>query len=479
MKRFLLLAILCTLIVQEGLTQEPQKLTLQECVKVALANNLKVVRGVYNVESYEINLLQSKMAFLPSLNLGAGYGKNYGRALNPVSNLYVNRNSNTINLQANSSVTLFNGLRIQNSFRQSQRDYASSNLDLTKAKNDVILNVVTNYTTVILNRELYENARFQLESSNQQLERIKKQVNAGALPLSNQYTQEAQVATNEVNLINNENALNLSVLQLKQSMQVPASTAIEPVIPELQLDNTVLPLTPQDIYQLALLNMPEVKSANLKVESAELALKSAQGSLYPRLTLNGSAQSNYSSVSDGPRYNQTTVSQTQQIGYVQSTGDPVVANLQVPVYTQVADKYNQRDQLKDNLFKNVSLQLSIPIFNGLQTRTNVQRALVSKRLADITVQETQNTLRPRIETSYNDGLAAAKTYAASLKSVKSQEEAYRMNKQRFELGALSFVEYHVSENDLFRAKSDLTRAKYNFIFKKKILDFYQGKQIEL
>ncbi len=128
---------------------------------------------MYNVESYEINLLQNRMAFLPTLNFGGAYGKNYGRALNPVSNLYVNRNSNTINLQATSSLTLFNGLRILNTFRSSQRDYAASNLDLTKAKNDVILNVVTNYTTVILNRELYENAQFQLESSNQQLERIK------------------------------------------------------------------------------------------------------------------------------------------------------------------------------------------------------------------------------------------------------------------------------------------------------------------
>jgi outer membrane protein len=478
MKRFFLLAILCILIVQEGLAQEPQKLTLQECVKIALENNLKVKRGEYNVESYEINLLQSWMAFLPTLNAGGAYGKNYGRALNPVSNAFVNRNSNTLNVQASASVTLFNGLRIQYSLRQSQRDYASSTLDLTKARNDVILNVVTNYITVILNRELYENAQFQLNSSNDVLDRIKKQVAAGALPLSNQYTQEAQVATNDVNLINQENALNFSLLQLKQSMQVPASTGIEPVIPDLQLEDTVLPLTPADIYQLALLNLPEVKSAVLKVESADFALKSARGSLYPRLSFNGSAQSNYSSISDVPRYNTATVTQPQQIGYVQSTGDPVYANLSVPVFTQISENYGQRDQLKDNLYKNVSLQLSIPIFNGLQTRTNVQRAVVSKRLADITVQETQNTLRQSIESSFNDALAAAKTYSSSLKSVKAQEEAYRMNKQRFELGALSFVEYHVSENDLFRAKSDLTRAKYNFIFRKKILDFYQGKQIE-
>ena len=480
MKRFLLLAIPALLILQEAMAQEPQKLTLQECVKIALENNLKVMRGVFNVESYEINLLQSWMAFLPTVNAGGAYSKNYGRALNPVSNSFVNRNSNTINVQASASVTLFNGLRIQNSLRQSLRDYASSTLDLTKAKNDVILNVVTNYITVILNRELYENAQFQLNSSNEVLERIKKQVAAGALPLSNQFTQEAQVATNEVNSINQENALNFSLLQLKQSMQVPASTGIEPVIPDLQLEDTVLPLTPADIYQLALLNMPEVKSAELKVESAEFGLRSSRGSLYPRLSLNGSAQSNYSSISDGPRSSTLFTSpQTVQVGYVQGTNTPVLQDgVSLPITTRISDNYPERAQLKDNLYKNINLQLSIPIFNGLQNRTNVQRAVVSKRLADITVQETQNTLRQSIETAYNDALAAAKTYSASLKSVKAQEEAYRMNKQRFELGALSFVEYHVSENDLFRARSDLSRAKYNFIFKKKILDFYQGKQID-
>jgi len=196
--------------------------------------------------------------------------------------------------------------------------------------------------------------------------------------------------------------------------------------------------------------------------------------------LNGSAQSNYSSISGGPRSSTLfTPPQTVQVGYVQGTNTPVLQDgVSLPITTRISDNYPERAQLKDNLYKNINLQLSIPIFNGLQNRTNVQRAVVSKRLADITVQETQNTLRQSIETAYNDALAAAKTYSASLKSVKAQEEAYRMNKQRFELGALSFVEYHVSENDLFRARSDLSRAKYNFIFKKKILDFYQGKQID-
>jgi outer membrane protein len=473
--------VLIPLILLAGLgvayAQETKKWTLQECVDVALENNLRVKRSLYGVQNFETFLLQSKAAFLPTLNGGGSYGQNYGRAVNPVTNLYVNRNSNTINVQANASWTIFNGLRIQNTFRQSQRDVQAANADLAKAKNDVILNVVTFYINVIFNKELFENAKYQLNSSQQQLERIKKQVAAGALSISSQLNQEAQVATNEVNLINQENALNLSLLQLKQSMQLPAATLMEVVIPELQPQDLVLSQTAEDVYVIALTAMPEIKSANLKVESSQFAVKAAKGNYYPRLTFNAFAQSNYSSISNGLR--------TQQDGTVSVGTTPIgvtSGNQQVfgyvPNTTIVSESYGEGDQLKDNLFKGMSLQLNIPVFNGLQTRTSVQRAAINREIAEIVVTETQNTLRQSIETAYNDATAASKTYASSLKQVAAQEEAYRMNKQRFELGALSFVEYQISENDLYRAKSDLTRAKYNFIFKTKVLDFYQGKRIE-
>jgi outer membrane protein len=450
--------------------------SLQECVNVALENNLRVKRGLFGVQNYQSFLLQYKMAFLPTFSVGGSYGENFGRAVNPVTNLFVTRNSNNINVQANASWTLFNGLKIQNTFRQGQKDVAAADADLNKAKNDVILNVVTYYINVIGNKELLENARYQLNSSEQTLDRIKKQVDAGALSISNQYNQEAQVATNEVNAVNQENALNLSVLQLKQVMQLPASTPVDVQIPELEPQDLILSLTPEDIYQLALVNMPEIRSANLKVESAYFALKANKGNYYPRLTFNAFAQSNYSSLSDGPRSRPNGTTLSTPIGYT-AAGDIVYT--QVPGTEVYTDSYGRRDQLKDNLYKGVNLQLNIPIFNGLQTRTSVQRSAISKELAEITVRETENTLRQSIETAYNDATAAAKTYSSSLKQVAAQQEAVRMNKQRFEIGALNIIDYQISENDLFRAKSDLTRAKYNFIFKTKVLDFYQGKQIEL
>lgn len=478
MVRVVLSVFALCLMVPFASAQEAKKWTLKECVDIALENNLRIKRSRYTVESFQTNLLQSKAAFLPSVNASASFTNNYGRALNPVSNLFVDRNSTAISPSLNGSWTIFNGLRIQNNFKQSQRDLLASNHDLEKAKNDVILNVVTLYTSVIFNQELFENAKYQLNSSEQQVDRIKKQVEAGSLALSNQLTQEAQVATNELNAINQENVLNLSMLQLKQAMQVPASEVMVIEIPEMQLEDLVLEEDANGVYQIALSSMPEVKSALLKVESAELAIKASRGTYYPRISLNAGMSSNYSSLNNGPRFasDGTFRVGTTPIGVAQPSGDDVFAY--IPNTVQTAENWSEQQQLQDNVFKNLSLQLTIPVFNGLATRTNVQRSLINKEIADVTVKETQNLLRQSIETAYNDALAAARSYTASLKQVKAQEEAYRMNKQRFEVGSLSIIEYQVSENDLFRAKSDLTRAKYNFIFRKKVLDFYQGKSIE-
>lgn len=453
-------------------------LTLQECIKIAIDNNLNVRRGLYNVETFKVNLLQSKMAFLPTANVGSSYGQNYGRALNPVTNLFINRDNTTINIQGTSSLSLFNGLRIQNTFRQSQKDFSASEKDLEKAKNDVIIRIVTLYVNVIFNQELYANSNFQLNSSQQQLERIRKQVEAGGLPLGDQLNQEATVATNEVNLINQENALNLSLLQLKQAMQLPGGTPLQVEIPEIQPEDLILEDNPEQIYAIAIETMPEVKSAQLKVESADLALKANKGNLYPRLSLNGSIASNYSSASDNARFapDGTFSLTSSPIGRVTATGDDVFGFQ--PNSSLISEGYGRRDQLQDNVFKSISLSLSIPLFNGLQNRTNVQRAAINREIADITQQETKNALRQTIETAYNDALAAAKSYSASLKQVKAREEAYRMSKQRFESGAINSFEFQISENELFQSKSDLSRAKYDFIFKKKILDFYQGKPID-
>jgi outer membrane protein len=449
--------------------------TLKECVDYAVANNLTVERTTYNVESAQIDYNQARLAMAPNLNASGQYGFNWGRSIDPVTNQFTTREINSLSPNVSSGVTLFNGLRIQNTIRQTSKGLSATEADLEKSKNDVILNVINLYITVVFNKELLDNARFQLSSSQQQYDRTKKQVEAGALPKANELNLDAQVATNELNLINRENALALSMLQLKQALQMPASEVFDIEIPTIALEDLVLENSREQIYDMARQSLPEMRSARLRVESSYYAVKAAKGNLYPRLSLNGSMSSNYSSVNDQARFapDGTTVPFT--VGLVQGTNVPVLT--QRANFVQVAEGYGYRDQLKDNIFRQAGLSLNVPLFNGLQTRANIRRQSINRQLAEVTLKQTENTIRQNVETAYNDAFAAAKTYNSSMRQVQAREEAYRMTKQRFEVGAANFVEYQVSENDLFQAKSDLARAKYDFIFKKRLLDFYQGKPI--
>ncbi len=461
---------------------QAQQMTLQECVRVGLSNNLTVRRALYNVKSNEVGLFQAKGNFLPTINANGSFNQNFGRNLNPLTYTYVNNVTKSINPNVSASLLLFNGLRLQNTYRQNKKNVEASDLDFEKAKNDVIITVVTNYTNVILNKELFENAKYQLNSSQQQLERIQKQVAAGALPKSNELTQEATVATNETNLIIQENIYNLSLLQLKQSMQLPASNNLEVVVPDITMEDMTINQTPEEIYDISVKTLPQVKSALLKVEAAQFAIGAAKGSLYPRISLGSSAASNYSSASDGTvRYSSdpSTYSKAPVNGLYDATNQPIYQFAPTPGVTPlVTTNYGVGNQLSDYLSKNIGISVNLPVLNGLQNRANVKQAFINRELADITVKETENALRQSIETAYNNAFAAAKTYTAALKQVSANQEAFRMTQQRHENGAATYIEYQVASNDLFSAKSSLARAKYNFILTKKILEFYQGKTIE-
>jgi outer membrane protein len=448
--------------------------TLKECIDYALNHNLQVKRSELNVESTEVTFNQNKMNLLPSANASASYGYNWGRGLDPVSNQFVSSQRNNVSsLGAQGSWTVFNGLRIQSLIKQGSRDVLASEQDLAKARNDVSLNVVNYFVTVVFNKEQVENARFQLASTQQQLERTRKQVAAGSLPRSEQLNLEAQVATNELNLINQTNALSISLLQLKQSMQMQASQEFDVEIPQIVPEDLILDQTRDEVFSIAKGTMPEIKSSQLKVESSYYSVRASRGNLLPRLSLNGSLNTNYSKNAESRFVPDGTVG----LGIT-----PIGVAGGTPVYAYqpngtVQNIYHFNDQAKDNLYKSVALQLTIPIFNNYTARAAVQRSVITSNQAKINAMEIENTLRQTIETSYNDAIAASKSYESSLKQVNARDEAFRMTKQRYEAGAVNYVDYQVAENNLFQARSDLARAKYNFIFRKKLLDFYQGKPL--
>jgi outer membrane protein len=355
--------------------------------------------------------------------------------------------------------------------KQSDADLDAANEDLIKARNDVILTVITLYLNVVFNKELLAVAQYQVNSTQEQLARTKKLSDAGSVPIADVLNLDAQLATNELNVIQQENALNLSLLQLKQALQLPASTRMDVELPQLEIEKeSAINKTADEIFEIATMSMPEIKAAELRRRSSLFAYRSNRGNLYPRLSINGSFSTVYSDQRTQVDLDGPVTTQTAQVGYVGGTMDPVYRDLQIPT-TFVPSIGNQ---YQDNRGRSVGINLQIPIFNGLAARSSLQRAAINRELADITLIETRNTLRQTVETSYNNAIAAVKTYHSTERQVKARDEAFRMTKQRYNLGAVNFVDYQVAENNLFQAQSDLLRAKYDFIFRKKVLDFYQG-----
>lgn len=452
--------------------------TVQRCIDYALEHNLSVQNQELLVDNNRVNLKQSQMNRIPSLNASANYGYNWGRSINPETNLV------TLQEQANgygslsASWLIFNGGNVMNTIRQNKALLSNGENDLEKAKNDVILNIVTYYTNVIFNKELLANAQLQYRSTESQLDRTQKQVDAGALPKSSALDLQAQLASNELNVIDADNRLQLSLLQLKQAMLLPGTSTLDVIIPEIELDSSMLAdINAEIIYEMAESTMPEIKSADGQVEAADIAIAVAKSNYYPSLRLNAGLSTNYSSlIADRGLSEWDGTYNDVVIGFVgTSAGQQVVT----PVKNYNELPYSTGQQLSDNFGQSVSLSLSIPIFNNYQANSAVQRAKISRERATVQAQQQRQILRQTIETASNDALSSAKSYVSSFKRVEAQEESFRATKQRYENGAANYTEYQIAENNLFQAKSDLLRAKYNFIFKLKILDFYQGKPIEL
>lgn len=472
--RYLLITIL-SLSSLLAISQEKRVLTLQECIEIAVENNLSVKRSELNLQSSQINLLQSQAQRYPSINLNGNYGYNWGRGIDPTTNQFINQRINFNGISGNANMPIINGLQVNNSIKQNKLGAEATEYDLDKAINDVSLNTALNYLNVILNKELFENAQFQLESSQHQLDRTKILVESGALPRANELQLESQVATNEVNLINAQNNLDLALLTLKQSMLLPHGEDIDIVVPDIEVDqeeienNTIM-----EVYETALSNQPEIRSADLRVQSAEVGLDVSKGGMYPTLSLSGGFSTNFSDAQVA--FNQTGATPVQQQTDLETaSGEAIVLNtFDAQGDFETVDFGTQYD---NNFSQRLSLNLSIPILNGLQARSQVQRSKISLQQAEINSTEQRNVLYQTIETSYRNALAASKTYSASQKQVESLVETYRAIENQYNNGAANFTDYQVAANNLYQAQSDLSRAKYDFIFRKKVLDFYLGNPL--
>lgn len=422
-------------------------LDLETCVAVAIENNLTLKRTELNQQITEASLMESQGRRLPTLTAGASSGYRWGRSINPVTNLFETRRIGNVNLFGNTGAPIFQGMRINNSIAQAKTNLESGMYTVEATKNDITLNVINLFIDVVFNREQVKIAENQLKTTTEQLARTKKLVEAGSLPLSDQLDLQSQNATNELNLINAKNGLRSAKLSLAQALQIPFTESFDVIEPEYEVSQAIMTSeTPAEIFEIAVKLMPQIKAAEAEVKSADYGVKIAKGAFYPTLDAGISAFSNY--------VDQAFIPGSREI---------------IPFKTQVDNNFSQSG----------NLSLNIPIFTRFSNKANLQRARVQQQLAEVSELEAKNKLRQDIETAYNSAFSAEQSYQASLIRVKSLEETFRIAQQRFDLGAINSVDFQVAQNNLFNAQADLINAKYTYIFRIKVLDFYLGNPINL
>jgi outer membrane protein len=323
--------------------------------------------------------------------------------------------------------------------------------------NDISLNIAASYLLILFNIELVNNAQRQVDISKQQIERTEKQVEAGALARGSLFDIQAQGASEEANLVNAKNNLMLAYLDLMQLLDLEASEEFDIEKPQFEINQAPSLLPPEIIFNKAVEIMPEIKSAEYSVKSAERSLAIAKGMRSPRLYATGQYGSTFS----------------DQIYEIEGT-DPVTG---LPILGDNVKPFS--DQFADNRYGSLFFGLQIPIFNGYQVSTNIKKSQIYKEAVDLNLEIEKNRLRKDIESAYADAIAAYQTYIARKKSVESFQEAFVYIEEKFDVGMVNSTDYNVAKIQLNNAESDLASAKYDYIFKTKILDFYLGRNLTL
>jgi outer membrane protein len=441
-----------------------------------MENNIQIKQQVLNTE-YNQNLLkQSKLGQIPSLSGTGSYNYSWGRVLDETTYRYSeNQSINSINLGINSTTNLFSGLRVRNTILQNELNLMASYEDVEKIKNDISLLIAAAYLNIMFNRELLLVTESQLEITGQQVERTSMMVEAGKLARGNLLELQAQFASEELNVVNAENQLSISLLNLQQMLDLPIDTAFDVVIPELaDPAEDPLMMNAMEVYRIAEQEMPEIKSAVLGLESAEKGLAIAKGGRSPQLYVSARFNSGYSDI----REQVVSLSDPMQVPIGITGGGETVYSLntqEIPTF----GAYPFFSQLPDNAAAGVGLGLSIPIFNGWQINANIANARIMHKSAQLELQSKKLTLYADIQQAYADAVAALKAFNATQKALISMEESFKYTEKKFEVGLVNTVDYNMSKNQLIATQSDLLKAKYDFIFKTNILNFYKGEPITL
>lgn len=424
-----------------GALQAQQIWSLTDCIDHALENNISLKQTELNIQLNKSTEMQSKLELLPSANANSSYTSNQGRYINPYTNAFDEEVSKTLNVSYSSNITIFNGFKNINQIKKAANETLKSIYDLESAQNELISSIALSYLQILFNEELYETSMKQLDLTKKQETRITILVEAGSLAKGELLNIQSQAASEEQQVIQAENQLNLSKLQLAQLIEIENHEDLEISKLTIQTPTFKLKENINKDYATAVKRQSTIKSSEHEIISAMLSHKIAKANYLPSLNL----------------------------GYTMST-----------LYSDNIDEmFSFNEQIQNNKQSGIYISMSIPIFNKWSARTAVNQSKIQFENSQLNAELAKNQLRKNMEQAYADQLAAFKRYQATQKAVIAFEESFAYINERYELGMVNSYEFNEAKNNLILAESDQLQAKYDLIFKVKLYDFYTSLTFEL
>jgi outer membrane protein len=449
-------------------------ISLQKAVELTLERNLTIKQAKVTESLAAEDYQQSKNNLLPSVTANPQASYNFGRSPNLTTYAYTSQSFLYVNGQASVSLTLFQGGQLRNQILQNKIALDADKTNTAKVKNDLLLNVVTDYLQILTNQDLVVADQQQIDIAKITLDRTQQNFDAGNQSLADLSQAKAGLSTAELNLTNAQNQLDLSILVLKQYMEMDPNTQITVERPDIsKLNNIQTAYAAGDVIKTAFAVNPDVQLAEIQQKGYAQAIKVAKGNYFPTVSLFGGVGTNYSSISQ----NVTGVSSIQQqIGVVQGSNTPVVGQFQSPVY---ASTYPIFSQFANNLNESIGVSLQIPIFNRYQARTSVRKAKLNYENAELATQLAKNTLSKTIIQAVQDLQAAVKRYASAQQTYQADKDAFEVIRERYNIGLVNSLDYNTSLTNYNKAQTDMIEAKYEVVFRSKVIDYYLGNQITL
>lgn len=448
-------------------------ITIRQAIEKTLNNNLQVKQSKLSESLSDEDLKQSRAALLPTLNGNGNYNINFGRSVDPSTNQFNSEKFSSFNGGLSTGVDLFQGFQKLNQIRQNKLLLDAGKTNTEKVKNDLILQVITSYMQILYNKDFLVAAQQQLAVAQQQLKQQQELLDVGNKTLADLAESKSQVATAELDVTTAENALTISYLTLAQLMDIPSSTKYAVQAPDISsFSNASGVHNPEEVYASALGLFPDIKLAALRTKASKKAVDIAKGNYYPSLSLGAGLNTNYSS--GRTTFVGVTPAGFDTVGFTRTGNDPVLSQR----FNTLTRGYRFKDQIKDNFGQYVGFSLQIPIFNGFRARTAVRKAKISYMQSQTDEQLAKNNLNKVIYQAVADLKAAQSTFESTSKTFVARKESFSVIEQRYNVGLVNSLDYSTSQTNRNRAEIDMIRAKYDLLFKSKLIDYYLGKQIE-